>query len=427
MANKKISSLTSLGGTPDVADIIPITDVSDTTGSAQGTTKKVTVANLVAAAPQGDLLASNNLSDLGSDATARTNLGLGTAATLASTDFSSAFFSIVSETTTARTLSDSDNGKVIVCSNSAIVTVTIPTGLTAGFSCTIVQSGTGTVQIEGGATIYGLSSKTATAGQYAALNVIPIGTDTYVLEGDGQAPAFANSYSVDFDGTDDYIDAGSSPSSLTIEGLSVWFKPDVAYGSGVMSYLLGFGGSDMGIALGGDWFGPVTNEVITVININHLWSYTGSGVTVSSNTWHHLGIRWESSNSSTNSGNAGYDIYLDGTKVGDGFGTYSSGGGAKITTSAITVGAKNRNGSISSFYNGKIDELGIFTSAVSEADLLAMYNSGNGPIDLTSYSPGLWWRMGDNDSIAGGTITDQVSPGNDGTLGGGPTFSTDVP
>jgi len=78
--NKKISSLGSLGGTPDVADIIPITDVSDTTGSVNGTTKKVTVANLVAAAPQGDLVASNNLSDVASAGTARTNLGLGTAA-----------------------------------------------------------------------------------------------------------------------------------------------------------------------------------------------------------------------------------------------------------------------------------------------------------------------------------------------------------
>jgi hypothetical protein len=427
MANKKISALTELGETPAVGDILPITDVSDPTGSINGTTKSVTVADLVAAAPQGDLLASNNLSDLGSDASARTNLGLGTAATSASTDFSSAFFSIVSETTTARTLSDSDNGKVIVCSNSATVTVTIPTGLTAGFSCTIVQSGTGTAQIEGGATIYGVSSKTATAGQYAALNVIPIGTDTYVLEGDGQAPAFANSYSVDFDGSNDSIDAGSSPSSLTIEGLSVWFKPDVAYGSGVMSYLLGFGGSDIGIALGGDWFGPVSDEVITVANNNHLWSYTGSGVTISSNTWHHLGIRWESSNSSTNSGNAGYDIYLDGTKVGNSFGTYATGTGSKATTQRLTAGARNRSGSIGAFYNGKIDELGIFTSAVSEADLLAMYNSGSGPIDLTSYSPALWWRMGDNDGGTGTTITDQGSAGNDGTLTNGPTFSLDTP
>jgi len=80
MANKKLSSLNPLGATPAVGDILAITDVSDTTGSAQGTTKKVTVANLVAAAPQGDLLASNNLSDVANAGTSRTNLGLGTAA-----------------------------------------------------------------------------------------------------------------------------------------------------------------------------------------------------------------------------------------------------------------------------------------------------------------------------------------------------------
>lgn len=47
MANKKISQLDALGTAPAGTDILPITDVSGTP-----TTKKVTVANLMAAAPQ---------------------------------------------------------------------------------------------------------------------------------------------------------------------------------------------------------------------------------------------------------------------------------------------------------------------------------------------------------------------------------------
>lgn len=417
MANKKISALDPLGTTPAVGDIIPITDISGTP-----TTKSVTVTNLMAAAPVQSVAGRT-----GAVTIANTDVsGLGTAATSASTDFSPAFFSIVSETTTARTLSNSDNGKVIVCTNASQSTVTIPSGLTSGFGCTIVQNGSGVVSVVGsGATVSGIGGKVATAGQHAALNVVPIGTNAYILDGDGQTPPFGNTYSVDFDGTNDYIDAGGSPSSLIVEGLSVWFKPDVVYTTtGPLSYLLGFGGSDMGIALGGDWFGPVTNELITITNNNHVWSYTGSGLTLSS-AWHHLGVRWESSSSSTNSGNAGYDIYLDGTKVGNAFGTYSSGVGAKIATQRLTVGARYR-GSFAAYYNGLVDEFGIFTSAVSESDLLAMYNSGV-PTDLSSYSPGLWWRMGDNDGATGTTITDQGSGGNDGTLTNGPTFSTDIP
>jgi len=387
MANKKITQLPS-EGSPSNDDVLAI--VNDPGGSPE--TRQVTVSNLMGLAPVQSADIAN---------------------------FSPAFFSTVAETTTARTLSDSDNGKIIVCSNSGATTVTIPSGLTSGFGCTIVQNGTGVVSIEGsGASVYGFGSKTSTAGQYGSINVYNTGTNTYVLEGDTQAPPFVNTYSLDFDGSNDYVDAGSSPSSLTIEGLSVWFRPDVAYGSGTTSYLLGFGGSDIGIALGGNWFGPVTDEVITLANVNHLWSYAGSGLTISANAWHHLGIRWESSNSSTNSGNAGYDIYLDGIKVGNSFGTWTSGTGSQAATQRLTAGARNRNGSISMFYNGEIDELGIFTSAVSEADLIAMYNSGNGAISLEDYSPALWWRMGDNDSGTGGTITDMGNGNNDGTVNG---------
>ena len=60
MANKKISALDSLA-TPADGDILPITDVSDTitSGSADGTTKGVTVANLMLAAPVQSVNATN--------------------------------------------------------------------------------------------------------------------------------------------------------------------------------------------------------------------------------------------------------------------------------------------------------------------------------------------------------------------------------
>jgi len=85
MANKKISALGSLGGTPAVGDIIPITDISDTAGSAQGTTKKVTVANLVAAAPVQSVagrtgtvtLSNTDISGLGTAAVANTGTSNG--------------------------------------------------------------------------------------------------------------------------------------------------------------------------------------------------------------------------------------------------------------------------------------------------------------------------------------------------------------
>lgn len=46
MPNKKITSLTELSAAPATNDLVPIVDVSDTTDSANGTTKKLTVTNL---------------------------------------------------------------------------------------------------------------------------------------------------------------------------------------------------------------------------------------------------------------------------------------------------------------------------------------------------------------------------------------------
>ena len=203
MANSRISSLSSLGATPNTADIIPITDVSDTTGSPQGTTKKVTVANLVAAAPQGDLQASNNLSDVASASTSRTNLGLGDAATktvgTADTNVLAVssgtvdlggnkiedFDASINDQTDDYTLLASDNGKVVVMNKASAVTVTVPSGLGAGFNCSFVQKGAGQVSFSASSTtINNRQSHTKINAQYGVASLLAYADDTFVLAGD---------------------------------------------------------------------------------------------------------------------------------------------------------------------------------------------------------------------------------------------------
>ena len=244
--------------------------------------------------------------------------------------------------------------------------------------------------------------------------------------GGGGGGSFANAASISLDGTNDYVTNSSLASTLTVEGISLWFKPDLAYQhGGSKSFILGFGGSDSGIALAGNWFGVVTNELISVANNNHIWSYTSTDA-LSTSTWYHLAVRWESSSSSTNSGNAGYDIFLNGTKVGNAFGTWTSGTGSQISADQLTVGARNRSGVIAMNYDGFVDEVAIFDSAISEADITAIYNSGV-PASLEDYSPATWWRMGDICGSTGTNIPDQGDDGNAGTLTNGPTFSSEVP
>lgn len=91
---------------------------------------------------------------------------------------------IVTETTTARTLSATDNGKIIYCTNGSAVTVTCAAGLGAGFNCTIIQGGAGKVTVAaGGQTLVSYSSLFSTMGQYAVISLIAPVANTFVAAG----------------------------------------------------------------------------------------------------------------------------------------------------------------------------------------------------------------------------------------------------
>jgi hypothetical protein len=91
---------------------------------------------------------------------------------------------IITETGTSRTLTASDNGKIIYCTNSSAVTITCVTGLPVGFSCAIIQSGAGKVTVAAGAaTLNSYSGLLSSIGQYAVISVISPVADEFIAAG----------------------------------------------------------------------------------------------------------------------------------------------------------------------------------------------------------------------------------------------------
>jgi len=170
--NKKITALPALATTPATDDVLPIVDVSGT-----ATTKKITVANLVAAAAVQSVAGrtgtvtvdAGDLTDGNFDGTAI----LGFDATLND------------QTGTTYNIGGGDAGKVVTCNNGSAVTVTVPSGLGAGFTCSVVQKGAGQVTFAASSTtINNRQSHTKIAGQHGVATLVSTATDVFVLAGD---------------------------------------------------------------------------------------------------------------------------------------------------------------------------------------------------------------------------------------------------
>ena len=82
------------------------------------------------------------------------------------------------------TLLDSHSGKHLTVNNASDVTLTLDTGLKAGFQCTVEQIGLGQAQVSAnGTTINSLAGATKTSGQYAVASLVQTATDVYTFSG----------------------------------------------------------------------------------------------------------------------------------------------------------------------------------------------------------------------------------------------------
>ena len=79
-------------------------------------------------------------------------------------------------------LTATDNGKVIQSTSAGAITITIPSGLPAGFNCTIVQMGAGQITFAG--TYLNRGNFTKTASQYAIVSILHMGSNNIIVSGE---------------------------------------------------------------------------------------------------------------------------------------------------------------------------------------------------------------------------------------------------
>ena len=217
---------------------------------------------------------------------------------------------------------------------------------------------------------------------------VGIGTIFKSVKGDSGGGPFAytpidNSFSMLFDGAGSYF---KSSAIISLNSVSLWFKPNSTITTSTNGGVpISFGTTDFrnAIYLGRN-FSTLTNELITITDQGLNYSYYAQASGTISTSWHHLAIVHDGSK---------YQIYLDGSAV------TTSGSTPLITSQQIIIGMRSDS---SSFFNGKIDEVAIWSTALSENTIQAIYDAtANNPGKVADLNetpegvPAAWYRMGD--------------------------------
>jgi len=234
----------------------------------------------------------------------------------------------------------------------------------------------------------------------------------------GRVAGFSNTYSLEFDGTDDELNCGTSttlePNHVTV---SVWVNPqsDTTYRYFVNKiYSAGQGAYALGPAASN----KIRFYVSTAggaLQIAPLLDSTGL-----TDTWLHLVGTYDGDF---------VRLYKNGSEQGSGTDTSEAGNITYNGTQGFSIGHFTNN----YYAHAIIDEIGVFDTAISAADVTALYNSGV-PTDLTnsgSYDTDRtgnligYWRMEEG---TGTSVTNTANAGTgDGTIANSTAWDTDVP
>ena len=193
---------------------------------------------------------------------------------------------------------------------------------------------------------------------------------TALIPSDLQFESPYSNYSLSFDGTDDYVDLGNLSSigisNASAASVSMWFKKD---GNGnYILFELKEGASRVAIQ------SYLSNSLYIYINGV---SYNVA-TTVANNEWHNIILAFDG----TGASNADrLKLYFNGSNITGG--TYS--GTVPTAVGAFTSSMTSNLGRTptTAYFDGKIDETAIWSSALTQAQVIQVYNNGY-PAALTS-------------------------------------------
>ena len=229
--------------------------------------------------------------------------------------------------------------------------------------------------------------------------------------------SFSNTQSIETDGVDDHVSVPVPYTTIDARdtfSISCWLKMPSGGGGGVI-------GKNRTDSYNAKRFTFVVNETTIEINTNSL-AFRNTSLSLGNN-WINVIVSVDRSRSTQSDRCRVYVNNVQQTNQGSTNFTQ-----IVADTSPLTIGTLTRGTTspiILTPFQGKIDEVAIWQTALSATDVNNIYNGGS-PNDISGLGiTGLinWWRF----EGTGTTATDSGTGANDGILTNGATRSTDVP
>ena len=211
-------------------------------------------------------------------------------------------------------------------------------------------------------------------------------------------PSFINTYSMDFDGVDDYVDTGITTTGTNNVSISCWVNTTETF-----VYTLSrcaFGGVDL--TFGGNYTLGRLGSAFSSPNDMKVRIFNTLGTTkLNDGAWHNVVFTYDYT---TKEVKAYVDGALDVTVTVSFF-----------RSKRISIG---NNGNNAQQFSGNVDECALWYSILDVSDIAAIYNGGTpNDLSLLGTPPISWYRMGDKATYDGTnwTLVDQGSGGNNAT------------